>query len=125
VNSSMDLDVVTRRLDATTAIVTMAGEMDLYSTPKAREAVSALLDDGCSRLIFNLAGTQYLDSTALGMLKGTLEHVRQRQGALRLVAPPARVRRMLEITGLVEVFPIDESEQDAIANLAGEGKDVP
>ena len=55
------------------------------------------------------------------MLVGTLKRVREQGGDLRLVAPPARIRRLLEITRLHEVFSIDASEQEATANLTKEG----
>ena len=117
----MNLEVHTRRIDTHTAIVEFAGEMDVYTTPKAKAAMLELLEQGYNHLVVNLQRTDYLDSTALGVLVGTLKRVRERGGDLRLVAPSQRIRRLLEITRLVNVFPSDESELEATNNLKQEG----
>jgi len=117
----MNLEVQTERVNAHTAVVTLIGEMDVYTTPQAREAMLHLIADGYYHLVVNLQGTEYLDSTALGVLVGTLKRVREQGGDLRLVAPSPRVRRLLEITRLINVFPIDATEQEATAYFEQEG----
>lgn len=119
--NTMNLEVRTERVQAHTAIVTLTGEMDVYTTPQAREAMLDLIADGYYHLVVNLSGTEYLDSTALGLLVGTLKRVREQGGDLRLVAPSPRVRRLLEITRLNNVFSIDATEQEATANFEQEG----
>lgn len=117
----VNLLVNTRRIDEHTAIVDLQGEMDVYTTPQAKEAMLDLLEKGYYHLVVNLQRAEYLDSTALGMLVGTLKRAREQGGDLRLVAPPSRIRRLLEITRLVNVFPIDASELEATAYLTQEG----
>ncbi len=119
--NTINLEVQTRTIDERTAIVALAGEMDVYTTPQAKEAMLDLLAKGYHHLVVNLQRTEYLDSTALGVLVGTLKRVREQGGDLRLVAPSARIRRLLEITRLVNVFHIDETEEEATANLTQEG----
>ena len=116
-SNSVNLQVQTRLVGDHTAIVALQGEMDVYTTPRAKEVMLDLLAKGYHHLVVNLQHADYLDSTALGMLVGTLKRVREQGGDLRLVAPPARIRRLLEITRLHLVFPIDTSEQEATANL--------
>ena len=117
----MNIEVRTRPIDDRIAIIELAGEMDVYTTPKAKEAMLELLEKGYYHLVVNLQQTVYLDSTALGVLVGTLKRVREQGGDLRLVAPPPRIKRLLEITRLVNVFPIDASEQEATEKLRQEG----
>jgi anti-sigma B factor antagonist len=117
----VNLQVHTRRVDEHTAVVDFQGEMDVYTTPQAKEAMLDLLDNGYYHLVVNLQGAEYLDSTALGMLVGTLKRVREQGGDLRIVAPPPRIRRLFDITRLDKVFPIDQSEQDAMEYLKQEG----
>lgn len=119
--NTVNLQVHTRCVDTQTAVVEFEGEMDVYTTPQAKEAMLDLLDKGYHHLVVNLQRAEYLDSTALGMLVGTLKRVREQGGDLRLVAPPPRIRRLLEITRLVNVFPIDASEQEATEKLTQEG----
>ena len=117
----MNLDIQTHAVNQHTAVVAFAGEMDVYTTPRAKEVMLDLLEKGYYHLVVNLQRTDYLDSTALGVLVGTLKRVREQGGDLRLVAPTPRIRRLLEITRLVNVFPVDESEQQATDILDAEG----
>lgn len=119
--NAINLEVHTRCVDQQTAIVDLTGEMDVYTTPQAKAAMLDLLEKGYYHLVVNLRQTEYLDSTALGVLVGTLKRVREKGGDLRLVAPSPRIRRLLEITRLINVFPIDASEQEATNKLKQEG----
>ncbi|HEY3417453.1 MAG TPA: STAS domain-containing protein [Armatimonadota bacterium] len=119
--NTVNLEVRTRQIGEHIAVIELQGEMDVYTTPQAKEAMLDLLEKGYHHLVVDLQHTDYLDSTALGVLVGTLKRVREQGGDLRLVAPPPRIRRLLEITRLVNVFPIDASEQEATNNLTQEG----
>jgi anti-sigma B factor antagonist len=117
----MNIDIQTRCVGDDLAIIAFAGEIDVYTTPQAKAVMIELLEKGYHHLVVDLQRTDYLDSTALGMLVGTLKRARERGGDLRLVSPPPRIRRLLEITRLVQVFPIDATEAEATAQLAQEG----
>lgn len=119
--NTVNLHVHTRCVDDRIAVVELEGEMDVYTTPQAKEVMLDLLEKGYYHLVVNLHHAEYMDSTALGMLVGTLKRVREHGGDLRLVAPPPRIRRLLEITRLVTAFPIDATEQEATDNLKQEG----
>lgn len=119
--NTVNLQVHTRQVDDHMAIVELQGEMDVYTTPQAKEAMLNLIEKGYYHLVVNLQRAEYLDSTALGMLVGTLKRVREHGGDLRLVAPSPRIRRLLEITRLINVFSIDATEQEATAYLTQEG----
>lgn len=102
------------------AVVAIVGEMDAYTTPQVKEAMQQMLDDGHKYLIVNLARAEYLDSTALGALVGALKRAREKGGDLRLVAPTARIMRLLDITRLSKVFTIDATDEEAVAHLSAE-----
>lgn len=118
---TVNLEVRTREVNDHVAIIELQGEMDVYTTPQAKEVMLSLLEKGYHHLIVDLQRTEYLDSTGLGMLVGTLKRLREQGGDLHLVAPSPRVRRLLEITRLVHVFPIDATEQEATEKLTQEG----
>lgn len=119
--NTINLEIHTRCVDEHMAIVTIAGEMDIHTTPQAKTAMLDLLAKGYYQLVVNLQQMDYLDSTALGMLVGALKRSRERGGDLRLVAPTPRILRLLEITRLINVFSIDASEQEATDKLMQEG----
>lgn len=117
-NSSFGLHMHMRRVTAQTAIIEFQGELDISTSPRAREMMLGLLGDGCQQIIINLHKTDYIDSTGLGALVGTLRRAREQGGGLRLVGLSNRVRKLFEITRLNLAFPIDASEEDALAQLA-------
>ena len=110
----MNVQFNAKLLDDHTAVIDLQGSIDIYTTPPAKEQLLRLIDNGYHHLIINLQKVDYLDSTALGLLIGALKRVREKDGDLRLVAPDKSIQRILEITRLVKVFPIDNSVEEAI-----------
>jgi anti-sigma B factor antagonist len=110
----MDLGLdVTHEPDRT--ILTVAGEVDVATAPTLRERLVQLIADGNTRLTIDLTPVDFLDSTGLGVLVGTLKRIRQAEGELVLVIPQERIRRLFEITGLNKIFEIVDRVDDAKA----------
>jgi anti-sigma B factor antagonist len=113
-------DINVRKVNDKVAVVNFSGEMDLYSTPAAKEKLTELMDAGTFNIVVNMKHTMYIDSTALGMLVGAFKRARENNGELRLVSPSDRVQKLLELTRLVNVFSIDDTEDAAISKFNGE-----
>lgn len=110
----MDLGLdVTHEPDRT--ILTVTGEVDVATAPTLRERLVQLIADGNTRLTIDLTPVDFLDSTGLGVLVGTLKRIRQAEGVLVLVIPQERIRRLFEITGLNKIFDIVDRVDDAKA----------
>ena len=108
---------LTRRTD-NIAVVTLAGEVDLYTAPKFQEALLQGIAEGARRVIVDLSAVTFLDSTALGVLIRGAKELGPDGGALHLVSGPGSVRRILEITGLAGVFAIHSTLDEALAAAA-------
>ncbi|MGH2725849.1 MAG: STAS domain-containing protein, partial [Actinomycetota bacterium] len=67
----MDLKVETRT-DGDWSVIDVEGEVDVFTAPKLREQILSLLSQGADRLVVNLAGVDFMDSTGLGVLVGGL-----------------------------------------------------
>jgi len=117
----MNLRVKSRRLGEETGVVEIIGEVDVYSAPQAKKVMHELVDGGATHLLIDLRATDYLDSTAMGALVGVLRRTAERGGWVRLVGPGPRIRRLFEITRLDQILPIFETEEEALADLPGEG----
>jgi anti-sigma B factor antagonist len=89
------------------AVLKVSGEIDIQSSPVLDEQLRLAMDRGDTSLVVDLADVSFLDSTGLSVLVGALQRCRAAGGELRLVAPQANVRRVLEITGLAETFHIE------------------
>lgn len=110
----MDL-VVDSRTEGTAAVLTVGGEIDLFTAPKLRERLSGTIDEGMDRVVVDLEGVGFMDSTGLGTLVGGLKRIKEREGSMSLVCTNRSVLRILSITGLDRVFPVYGSVQEALA----------
>ena len=100
-------------------VVTVEGEIDIYSAPRLRELLIDLAGKGTCRLVVNLDKVGFLDSTALGVLVGGLKRVRVHDGSLDLVCTQEQILKIFRITGLTKVFGIYPNVDQAIAARKG------
>src|SRR5512142_2097328 len=96
-------------------VVTVEGEIDIYTAPRLRELLIDLAGKGTCRLVVNLDKVGFLDSTGLGVLVGGLKRVRAHDGSLDLVCTQEQILNIFRITGLTKVFGIHNTVDDAIA----------
>jgi anti-sigma B factor antagonist len=87
----------------------------VYTAPRLREHVVQLVADGIQHVVADLREVDFLDSTGLGALVGSLKRLREQDGSLTLVTGPERVMQVFRLTGLVRVFALYSSVAEAIA----------
>ena len=93
-----------------TAEVAVEGDLDAFTSPQLRHLLLGLELDGTNRIIVNLSGVGFVDSTALGVLVGGMKRLRQRDGDLVLRAPRSQTLKVLEMTGLDGLFSLELGE---------------
>jgi anti-sigma B factor antagonist len=125
----MELSVMSRR-EGTRTVISVTGEIDVYTAPTLRERLNDLVSQGEYDLVVDMAGVEFLDSTGLGVLVGGLKRARSHQGTLRLVCDQEKIIKVFRITGLTKVFPIYASLDDALTAVdqpaaAGRASDRP
>jgi anti-anti-sigma factor len=83
-----------------TAVVTLAGELDMAATFRIEPELERLTrDDEVRTLVADMEGVEFIDSSGLGLLLATEQRLRA-DGIRFVVANPSRgVRRMLELAG--------------------------
>lgn len=96
-------------------VIAIGGEIDVYTAPDLREKLSTLIERGTYRLILDMEGVEFLDSTGLGVLIGGLKRVRAHDGSMDIVCTQSRILRIFNITRLDKVFDIYETAEDAQA----------
>ena len=105
----MELNVSSRSQGDHT-IVIAAGEIDLYTAPRLHRELVDVPDDRPARVIVDMSGVVFCDSTGMNVLLSSLRRAKERGGQLELAAPRAAVRKILQVTGLDSVFTVlDES----------------
>lgn len=93
------------------AVVVLAGELDLADAPAVASQLHAAADQ-TGRVIVDLHGVTFIDSTAIGALVGVQRALKERGGGLVLRRPSRAVARLLELTALDRLFEIEDAEDD-------------
>jgi anti-sigma B factor antagonist len=98
-----------------TLVFKLRGSLDLATAPTVRAALAEATEKGGHHLIVDLTQVEFLDSTGLGVLIGAHRRAAERGGSFRLVVSEAPISRLLNITGLIAVFAVYHSLEDAYA----------
>jgi anti-sigma B factor antagonist len=109
----VDLDVETSKRDDA-SVLTLRGEIDVYTAPRLRQAIVDLVESGERRIVVDMEKVDFLDSTGLGVLVGGLKRVKTNEGTLSVVVTQDKILKIFEITGLNRVFPITATVDDAL-----------
>jgi anti-sigma B factor antagonist len=110
------MKVLVRSLDSI-AILDCSGDVDLYTSPRLREALLAEIKPGGPSVLVNMAGIPYIDSSGIATLVEGLQLSRQTKTRLGLFALRPNARSVLELARLNKVFTIYETEQDAVEEI--------
>ena len=87
--------------DDDSAIVTVSGELDISTAPALKSVLDELCGNGRLKVIVDLSGMSFIDSSGLGLLVKTLKLVRQRTGAsLKIINASANVHNVIQIAKL-------------------------
>ena len=106
----------TRMTETGAAVISPTGRMTMVTAPALREAIHALVNEGSARVVIDLAGVEYIDSSGLGALISGLRAARQAGGDLRIVAPNRQVQSVLQSTSLDRVLSSYESAEAAFSD---------
>jgi anti-anti-sigma factor len=89
-------------------VVRVVGEIDISNAPEMAREIERSIPPDCDRVVIDLAGTAYLDSSGISLLLRLAERLRARRQLMELVVPEdSPVRGVLELTGLPQVMPVE------------------
>ncbi len=92
------------------------GEIDLYTVPRLRGELAKVLAVGEVRLVVDLSGVDFCDSTGVNVLLAAHRQARDSGGQLELSAPRPAIRKILKVTGLESVFTVIDSPPQAVGS---------
>jgi anti-sigma B factor antagonist len=95
-------------------VIHLAGELDLYNAHLVRKELLGAAERSPERLVVELSGVTFIDSTALGVLIEARTRLENKRAFL-LVAPGLETRRALEISGLDRHFAVHDSLDEALS----------
>jgi anti-sigma B factor antagonist len=111
----MNFDVKTDKIDDSTYVISLSGEVDLYTAPEFKAQLLDVIGEGGKEVVIDFSNTTFIDSTTLGVLVGGVKRLRAQDGRLSLVCSDRNITKIFEITGLDRVFTIYPTRDEALA----------
>jgi len=116
----MNFDIKTEQLGDDAYVISLAGEVDLYTAPEFKQQLLEVIGQGGKDVIVDFSDTTFIDSTTLGVLVGGVKRLRTNEGQLSLVCSDRNITKIFEITLLDRIFEIYPTPEEAIRHLSGE-----
>lgn len=113
----MALAIETREIEGVT-VLDLSGRITLgEGSVDLRDAIGALVGKGVKRILLNMGGINYMDSSGLGELVSAFTLTRSENAELKLLNLTKRVSDLLQTTKLYTVFDIQDDEARAILSF--------
>ena len=114
----MALKINQREMDGV-AVLGLEGRIVLGEESNAlREAVKGLLAKGQKKIVLNMDNVTYIDSAGLGTLVAAHHSAKQQGAGLRLSNLGSKFQEVLQVTKLLTVFDVYDSEAAAIRSFS-------
>lgn len=107
--TSLDQLTVVVDRDAEPPTISLAGELDPHTAPLLQTEIDRVLDAEGTDLVLDLSELGFVDSSGLRVLIAAQHQLAEQGGTLVLRTPSETVRRLLEITGLVDHVTITDA----------------
>jgi len=112
-----ELDLKERQAGDVT-ILDLTGEVRIGEGSVAlRDSIRNLADQGKKKVLLNLAGVKYIDSSGIGELIANYTTISREGGQLKLLKLTDRVQNLLVITKLLTVFDSYDDESEALKSF--------
>ena len=82
-----------------------------------RNTIRRLLGDGKTKILMNLGGVGYIDSSGIGELVSSFTAVNKEGGTLKLLNLTQKIQDLLAITKLLTVFDVFDDEAQALSSF--------
>jgi anti-sigma B factor antagonist len=117
--TQIDFHLTVAQLSSTAHVASISGELDMHTESDLRERLSPLASVAGATVIVDLSDVPFVDSTAVGVLAGLAKQLREQHGQLILASDDPRLRKLLELTGLVQILHVEPSLARAVETGVG------
>ncbi len=111
------MSVQTSEKDGVTILALSGKIMGGPEASQINEQVNSLIDQGKHVILVDLDNVEWMNSSGLGILIGAMTTLKNNNGELALVHISDRIRNLLKITKLVDVFKLYDNIDQAIEDL--------
>jgi anti-sigma B factor antagonist len=112
----LDLKIELRQ-EKNVPIISINGEIDIYTYPKLTEALNSIIEKGGTQIVINLENVRYIDSTGLGALADGANRVYDQGGHVSIICNKPQVKKIFDVSGLAKrnltLYP---NEAEAVEN---------
>ena len=109
---------IQKRKKGDVVVLDLVGSLTVGANEQAfKETVSDLISRKYTRIVVNLVGVEFMDSSGIGAIVKSYTTLTQNGGKLKLLQPNKMIRHTLKITGLLGIFEIFEEEGAAISSF--------
>jgi len=106
---------ITERQAGDVTVLDMSGKITIGEGSVAlRTAIRRLLEEQKKRILLNLAGVGYIDSSGIGELVSSYTAINKDNGELKLLNLTQKLQDLLTITKFLTVFDVYENEAEAL-----------
>ncbi len=112
------LNVEPRTIDDDIAVLDVSGHVDMSNCFRLHESIIQEVEGGRKKLVLNLKGLNFIDSSCLGVLLRGLERIHREKGSMVIISNQF-VDRVLTLTGLTHLLVSYPDEEAAVVALRG------
>lgn len=112
---------IKEKMEGDIAVLTISGNMmGGPESSELHEKVKSLINDGLKKVVIDIKGVKWMNSSGLGILMACMSSLQQVGGKMKLASVTDKVKSILMITKLIELFETYESAERAVAKFVEE-----
>ncbi len=98
-------------------VIRPSGDLDVYTVGSLRDAIGGMIDDEDPKVVVDLDGVPFMDSSGLGALMGGVRRLREAGGDLAIACTKEQHLKLFTITGFGEGVSIAPTVEEAAAGF--------
>ena len=100
-------------------LLSPSGDLDVYTVGSLRDALGKMIDDETPKVVVDLDGVPFMDSSGLGALMGGVRRLREAGGDLAISCTKEQHLKLFNITGFGEGVSIAPTAEEAAKGFRG------
>jgi anti-sigma B factor antagonist len=107
---------IKEKIEGDVAVIALSGNMmGGPETTALHEKVKSLIADGVKKIVIDLKGVKWMNSSGLGVLMACMTSLNNVGGKLKIASVTEKVKSLLMITQLMRIFDTYENSERAVA----------
>jgi anti-anti-sigma factor len=95
----------------------VSGEITFSTSPDLRKRLIEPIEQGTKKVVINMKGVSYIDSSGMATLVELLQKVKSSEGDLKLAEAPDKVKEILDMVRLKDIFDFEDTEEKALGSF--------